>query len=92
MIHSPFTRHLRFSSSFFARCLRPALLLAGAALGAAASSAAFAQGDWPQQPVTLIMGFPAGSGVDVVARAIQEPLARQPPCCCCAIQRPASKC
>ncbi|WPH14895.1 Bug family tripartite tricarboxylate transporter substrate binding protein [Variovorax paradoxus] len=77
MIHSPFTRHLRFSSSFFARRLRPALLLAGAALGAAASSAAFAQGDWPQQPVTLIMGFPAGSGVDVVARAIQEPLARQ---------------
>jgi tripartite-type tricarboxylate transporter receptor subunit TctC len=77
MIHSPFTRHLRFSSSFFARRLRPALLLAGAALGAAASSAALAQGDWPQQPVTLIMGFPAGSGVDVVARAIQEPLARQ---------------
>ncbi len=31
-------------------------------------------GDWPQQPVTLIMGFPAGSGVDVVARTIQEPL------------------
>jgi len=78
MIHSPFTRHLRFSSSsFFTRRLRPALLLAGAALGAAASSTAFAQGDWPQQPVTLIMGFPAGSGVDVVARAIQEPLARQ---------------
>jgi tripartite-type tricarboxylate transporter receptor subunit TctC len=25
----------------------------------------------------MIMGFPAGSGVDVVARAIQEPLARQ---------------
>ena len=42
-----------------------------------AGPAAFAQVDWPHQPVTLIMGFPAGSGVDVVARAIQEPLSRQ---------------
>ena len=42
----------------------------GASLPAAAA-------DWPIQPVTLIMGFPAGSGVDIVARAIQEPLARQ---------------
>lgn len=35
-----------------------------------------AQGDWPQQPVTFVMTFPAGSGVDVVARAIQEPLGK----------------
>lgn len=35
---------------------------------------ASAQPDWPHQPITMIMGFPAGSGVDVVARAIQEPL------------------
>ena len=33
--------------------------------------------DWPTQPITLVMGFPAGSGVDVVARAIQEPLSKQ---------------
>ena len=33
--------------------------------------------DWPKQPVTLIMGFPAGSGVDVVARAVQEPLGQK---------------
>ncbi|MES2184284.1 MAG: tripartite tricarboxylate transporter substrate binding protein [Pseudomonadota bacterium] len=33
--------------------------------------------DWPSKPVTMVMGFPAGSGVDVVARAIQEPLGRQ---------------
>ncbi|MEO7953278.1 MAG: tripartite tricarboxylate transporter substrate binding protein [Polaromonas sp.] len=33
--------------------------------------------DWPSKPVMLIMGFPAGSGVDVVARLIQEPLSRQ---------------
>lgn len=66
MTHSP------FSHSF-----RQNLRVAGAALCAALSSAAWAQTDWPQQPVTLIMGFPAGSGVDVVARAIQEPLSRQ---------------
>ena len=44
---------------------------------ATALSAAQAQGsDWPHQPVTIIMTFPAGSGVDVVARHIQEPLAK----------------
>nr|WP_233259365.1 tripartite tricarboxylate transporter substrate binding protein [Ramlibacter sp. WS9] len=31
---------------------------------------------WPTRPITLIMGFPAGSGVDVVARSIQEPLSQ----------------
>jgi tripartite-type tricarboxylate transporter receptor subunit TctC len=30
---------------------------------------------WPtQHPVTILMGFPAGSGVDVVARLLQEPM------------------
>ena len=28
--------------------------------------------DWPAKPITIIMGFPAGSGVDVVARTLQE--------------------
>ena len=36
-------------------------------------SLGFAQA-WPSQPVTVIMGFPAGSGVDVVARMLQEPM------------------
>src|SRR5687768_18545125 len=53
---------------------RRLLAAAGLALGACAAPVALAQADWPQQPVTLIMGFPAGSGVDVVARTIQEPL------------------
>ncbi|AVO49680.1 tripartite tricarboxylate transporter substrate binding protein [Melaminivora suipulveris] len=44
-------------------------LLAGAALAHAA--------DWPRQPITLIMGFSAGSGVDVVARVVQEPLGQK---------------
>lgn len=33
--------------------------------------------DWPSQPITFIMGFPAGSGVDVIARLIQDPLAKE---------------
>src|SRR3954454_10913930 len=28
--------------------------------------------DWPSKPITVVMGFPAGSGVDVVARTLQE--------------------
>src|SRR5258708_29509237 len=32
---------------------------------------AFAQ-SWPAHPITILMGFPAGSGVDVVARLLQE--------------------
>lgn len=32
--------------------------------------------DWPQQPITWVMTFPAGSGVDVVARQVQEPLGK----------------
>ncbi|MFO1081721.1 MAG: tripartite tricarboxylate transporter substrate binding protein [Reyranellaceae bacterium] len=30
--------------------------------------------DWPSKPVTVLMGFPAGSGVDVVARMLQPSL------------------
>ena len=29
---------------------------------------------WPAHPITVLMGFPAGSGVDVVARMLQEPM------------------
>src|SRR5262247_1457577 len=42
----------------------------------AASTAAQAQGqgDWPSKPITILMGFPAGSGVDVIARMLQPSL------------------
>ena len=34
----------------------------------------FAQG-WPgAAPITIVMGFPAGSGLDIVARTLQEPM------------------
>jgi tripartite-type tricarboxylate transporter receptor subunit TctC len=28
--------------------------------------------DWPSKPITIVMGFPAGSGVDIVARTLQD--------------------
>lgn len=45
--------------------------LVGTALLAASASHA---SEWPEHPITMLMGFPAGSGVDVIARSIQEPL------------------
>jgi len=30
--------------------------------------------EWPSKPITLLMGFPAGSGVDVIARMLQPSL------------------
>jgi tripartite-type tricarboxylate transporter receptor subunit TctC len=48
-------------------------LFASVLLAALTSAAALAQ-DWPSKPITIVMGFPAGSGVDVVARTLQESL------------------
>src|SRR6185503_10575271 len=49
-----------------------ALLLIGLCF---APAAALAQA-WPSQPVTILMGFPAGSGVDVVARLLEAPMVK----------------
>lgn len=52
---------------------------AASALALAATPAVFAQGDaamWPSHPITMYMTFNAGSGVDVVARLIQEPMSK----------------
>ncbi|MGE4240062.1 MAG: Bug family tripartite tricarboxylate transporter substrate binding protein [Ramlibacter sp.] len=35
-----------------------------------------AQTDFPSHPINVVMTFPAGSGVDVVARTVQEPLSK----------------
>lgn len=40
------------------------------------SFAATDASNWPAQPITMIMTFNAGSGVDVVARLIQEPVSK----------------
>lgn len=51
------------------------LALAGAAGGAFAQSGGAAAG-WPSKPVRMMVGFPAGSTPDLVARTIAEPLSR----------------
>lgn len=48
------------------------------AVGAAGSAAAVAQGaeSWPARPITIMGGFPNGSGVDIYARKLAEPLSQ----------------
>jgi tripartite-type tricarboxylate transporter receptor subunit TctC len=50
----------------------PRALLAALAFFLSAASA-WAD-DWPSKPIAVLMGFPAGSGVDVVARMLQPSL------------------
>jgi tripartite-type tricarboxylate transporter receptor subunit TctC len=47
-----------------------------AAAFAALAAPASAQQDWPNRPLKIISGFPAGSGVDIVARLVADPLTR----------------
>jgi len=56
---------------------RAAALLVSAAASLVLPSMSVHAEEWPAKPIMMIMGFPAGSGVDVVARAIQEPLSKQ---------------
>src|SRR5258705_6561358 len=53
------TRHRLLAIALVSLCFTPAAALAQS---------------WPSQPVTILMGFPAGSGVDVVARLLEEPM------------------
>ena len=53
---------------------RPCLRALASFLCAALLSLPAAAQDWPSRPVTIYMGFPAGSGVDVVARMLQPSL------------------
>lgn len=56
------------TSPFIARLAATACLLAFST-GAAAA--------WPEQPIRLTVGFPAGTGPDIVARSVGERLARE---------------
>ena len=51
------------------------------ALGCASALVSFSAlasdaASWPHQPITMIIGFNAGSGVDVIGRMVQEPLSK----------------
>lgn len=52
-------------------------LVLAATLTLAAVSGAFAQGDWPSRPVKLIVNFPPGGPLDVLARSVGEVLQGQ---------------
>lgn len=49
-------------------------VLAAAGVGLLAPSAAFAQADWPNKPVRIIVPFPAGGAADLVARQVAQHL------------------
>jgi tripartite-type tricarboxylate transporter receptor subunit TctC len=49
-----------------------ALALAFALVSSLAGSAAFAQTNWPEKPVRLVVGFTAGSATDVTARMFAQ--------------------
>jgi tripartite-type tricarboxylate transporter receptor subunit TctC len=51
--------------------------LALATAGLSAAGAARAQGQWPERPVRLIIGFPAGGPTDFGGRLLQDPLGRR---------------
>lgn len=54
-----------------------AVALAAVALASPAfANTALAQ-QWPSKPVTIVSGFSAGSGPDIVLRLVQEPLERE---------------
>ena len=53
---------------------RRAALAVAAAWAACAALPAFAQGSYPDKPVRMIVGFPAGTGPDIVARLLAQKL------------------
>jgi tripartite-type tricarboxylate transporter receptor subunit TctC len=55
--------------------IRTLITLAAGALCAAGF--AFAQGDWPTKPITMIVPFPPGGVADTVARPVAEALSRE---------------
>ena len=54
--------------------LRRALLASAALLACATASGVHAQAAYPNRPVRIIVGFPAGTGPDIVARLLAQKL------------------
>src|SRR6266436_3766936 len=52
-------------------------LLVSSTLLSLSPMALFAQSDWPSRPVTIIVGYSAGSAADIVARTLANPLAHK---------------
>ena len=56
-----------------ALCLAPCLTICAAT---AAQAQAPQEDKWPTRPVRIVVGFPAGSFTDTIARALSEPLSK----------------
>ncbi len=67
----------RLTSGYRALALSALTLTAATGAFAPPAMAADAAASYPHQPITLIMGFNAGSGVDVIGRVVQEPLGQR---------------
>lgn len=68
-------KHIR--GEFRGASLRPVSRRAALAAPALILGARAARADWPARPVRLIVAFPAGSGTDVLARVLAEPLSQE---------------
>ena len=55
---------------------RRRLTIAAAIALACSATSVLAQTTWPSQPIKLVVGFPAGSSPDLMARTLAEPLAQ----------------
>jgi tripartite-type tricarboxylate transporter receptor subunit TctC len=53
---------------------RHLLASVGAAIATAAAPEAIAQATYASQPVHILVGYPAGGGVDIIARLLQDPM------------------
>lgn len=64
---------MRFTSPLLRRTL---LLLATGALASTAFAQSHGAAPWPNRPVRMLVGFPAGTSPDLVARTLAEPLSK----------------
>jgi tripartite-type tricarboxylate transporter receptor subunit TctC len=60
-----------------AKSLSRALLLTASVVGVAAASAQSAVATFPNKPVRVLVGFPAGGGLDVLARIVAQRMSEQ---------------
>src|SRR5690606_33342564 len=69
--------HSRTSSALKKLSRRSVVAVGAALMAASMAPAAMAADNWPDKPLHLIVGFPAGSSPDLTARALAEPLEKK---------------
>ncbi len=66
-----------FSITRASRGAGAAMLLLAVGMLAAAPRAAWAQADWPKQPIKILVGFGAGGSNDIIARLVGQKLSER---------------